>query len=330
MRARVLPFLLLLISPNALADEPGEGAPEADEVEEKGKHPEHKWEANTDFVYGTTRFETVGPSGTGMGSATDTSRIFVMSFVTGLEREIGEHWVVGARIPIVFGAPDTIQSRGEANLPSRTVGAQFGNLEFEGLYKHDILKTKPLAAVFEGALEIAIPISPGTEPPSPAEFDKNATYNYGSIDRWALAQAASFTRGSLDTALFAPYRFGLIPKVSVPFHFLGGKLKVRPTVKFETLFDTTGKSREPVIGELVMGLRASYEIFSWLEPGAAVWTNITVTDTEEKDTTVAAFEPSLYGHFGPFSPYAGIIIPIAGRLVTQDTLSFRLGLAFGF
>src|SRR5207249_8885987 len=128
---------------------------------------------------------------------------------------------------------------------------------------------------------------PGTEPPSATEFERSATYAYGSMDRFALARAAAFTRGSLDSALFEPNRFGLVPKVSAPFHFLGGKLKVRPSVKFEALFDTTGKSREPAIGELVMSLKATYEIVKWLEPGILAWTNITVTNSEEKDLTVA-------------------------------------------
>jgi hypothetical protein len=329
MRTRALPFLLLLVASPAFGDEPGEGAPEADEVEEKGKHPEHSWEANADFVYGTSRFETLGPSGTN-GSTFDTSRVSVFSFLFGLEREIGEHWIVGARIPLIAGAPDTIQSRGEGDLPPRTVGAQLGNLELEGLYKHEILKNKAMTATFESALEIALPISPGTEPPAQSDFERSAMYPYGSLDRYALAQAAAFTRGSLDTALFAPNRFGVVPKLSTPLHFLNGKLKVRPTVKLEALFDTTGKSREPAIGELVMGLRASYEIVTWLEPGVHAWTNITITNSEEKDLTIAALEPSVYGHFGPVSPYVGVIIPIAGRLVTQDTLACRLGVAMGF
>ena len=319
-------FVLAFALPVAVwADEPGEGAPELDEVEEKERHPEHDWEANVDFVYGTSRFETVGPDGKS-GSTIDTSRVGAISFLFGLEREITKAIVVGARIPLVTGAPDTIRSR-EMDLPTRSVGPVFGNLEIEGMYKRTLVDSKWHAA-FEGALEIALPLAPGTEPPR--DVDANAMYPYDSMDRFALLRAASFTRGTLDSALFEPGRFGVVPKVSLPMKFLGNRLKVRPTVKFEALLDTTGRAREPAIGELVMGLRASYEIVPWLEPGVHVWTNITVSKSEEQDLTVAVIEPSVYGHFGPISPYAGIIIPMAGHLVTKDTLAFRLGVAAGF
>lgn len=332
MRIRWLPLCALLMTPSLGLAEEG-AKPERDEAKheegkEKGEREERAWEASADLAYGSSKIETVGPSGKG-GTVVDTSRMVALSFLFGLEREIGEHVVVGARLPLVTPPMDSVQSR-EAGLLPRSVGPMLGNLELEGGYKHEVVKSAAMEGTFEGLLELALPFAPGTEGPPAADVDKGAPYPYASIDRFNMMRTAGFTRGSLDSALFEPGRFGLVPKVTFPMRFLEGKLRIRPMVKFEALFDTTGKAREAVIGELVMGVRASYVIAKVIEPGVHVWMNATVTDSEEKDLTVAAIEPSVTGHIGPLSPFVGLIVPMAGRLVTSDTLAVRAGVAAAF
>jgi len=324
MNLRTIFFVLLPTA--ALADE----AKDAKEPKEE----EHAWEANIDMVYGTTLVETVGQEQTSIPNETrpvyDTSRVSVFSFLPSLEREIGKHFVVGARIPIIFGAPNTIQSRGDGNLPARNAGLIFGNLEIEGLYKHNLIDSAAVKMRFEGALELAFPTAPGTEPPRAGEATAPGTYPFDSYDRFAVAQAALLSRGVLDSALFEPGRFGLVPKLSLPMRFLQNKLLVHPVVKFEGLFDTTGKARDAAVGELVMGVGVSYLLVKWIEPAVHTWTSIVVSSSDEKDLSVAAIEPAIIGHVGPFSQYAGIIIPLAGRILHQDTLAFRIGVQAEF
>ena len=258
----------------------------------------------------------------------DRSRVSVFSLLPGLELELGRHLVLGFRVPVIIGAPATIQSRGEGALPNRTVSAFFGNLELEAAWKQQLAKNNIVTVRLDGAVELALPTGGGAEPPSGGEEPK--AVSYGAWDQWAVMQAASRTRGSVDSSLFESGRLGVAPKIAAAHSFLGGKLLLRPSVKFEILSDVTGRARDPVIGELVVGGRVSDRVVPWLEPTVHFWGNIVVTDSAEKDLAVAVFEPAIAGHFGPVSPFVSVIVPVAGRLAAGDTLALRVGASAAF
>jgi hypothetical protein len=312
----------------------GEHAPKVLDVEEeKGEHAEGKehaeheegeekepdWEALVDFVGGAATTEAVAEArATGAGAPPpiiDSTRITSYSFLVGLERRLGERITVGARIPLIVA--DLKSRTGDASSRSTFL---VGNLELEGAF----VIAKGEHWELGGTLEVALPTSGGKEPP--AEIAEGAAPNFHSADRFAASAAASATRGAYETALFAPGRLGIIPKVHLKVH--EGGLTVTPMVKVENLLDTTGDAEKSYQGELVGGVRVSYRVARWLEPSANFWATWVFTEKDGFD--VLAIEPGLRFPVGPITPQAGVILPLAGHLADDKAWGVRVALGAEF
>jgi hypothetical protein len=178
---------------------------------------------------------------------------------------------------------------------------------------------------------VALPTGGGEEPPLEVP-DEGQIPKVVLADRhytrFAVARGAEFVRGSLESALFESERFGVVPKVSLPLTF--GKLRIRPSVKVESLFDVAGNAEEPVIGEFVAGARVSYRVTPVIEPELHAWTNLTFTDHVEREVNVLVGEATLRLHFGALQAFAGAIVPFVGRLTTDHTFGGRAGAAARF
>lgn len=293
-------------------------APEAShEPEHQAEHEEAEpvLEYTVDFAVGLVELETVsGTTGEGaeLTPTFEPSRIWTTTLLLGAEHPT-PHATFGIRLPIVLGGITAL----ETEKSSRVVGPLLGNIELEML--HATTLTEDLR--FELAFELSLPTAFGEEPPLPGE-GLEAPLNDVAVARGSVLRAAEFSRGSLDSALFEPGRVGFIPKLSLDFR--AGAFHLRPTVKFELLMDTRGRAKEHLIGELVAGVRASYEIAHFVEPSLHAWTNITLTEHAERNVDVVLLEPAVRFRVGQLRPGLGVVVPLFGRLVDDHALAVRL------
>lgn len=281
-----------------------------------------------DFVTGGANLDTVaqGPliSGTrSFTSVVDSSRVTATSFVLGTEYALSKPFALGVRLPIIMGE---LESRTGSVTNAQSDLFMAGNLEFQGRY------SRPIAPqlMLEAGLALALPTAGGEEPPitSDAARDPRLTYNYASTDRFYLARAAELTRGSQESALFEPGRLGLVPNIGLRGRVK--KLRWSAVVKVQNLIATTKNPESRYIGEVVAALRGSYELVRHVEPGLAVWTNITYTLHAEREQTGILLEPNVRFPFNHIVPYAGVVIPVAGRFVDQNVFAVRVGVAIDF
>jgi hypothetical protein len=326
------PFAALLLAPSlAFAhDEPG-GVTHAQPTEpevggEKKEETEPPWEVLGEVVGGATTTEVLAPGKFTRveqppNNTFDSTRVSAYSFLFGIERHFGERLTLGVRLPFV-----------EADLASRTFTNEdrsvfeAGNVELEGAFVITHGRNWNLV----GSLGVALPTAGGKEAPSKDEVSKDPEkrYDYKRYDSFAGVQAGSAVRGAYDSALFEPGRLGIVPQVSANFHLQ--KLTVTPTVKLENLVDVTGDAAQSYVGELVGGVRASYRLASWFEPGVHVWANILYTTTDLNSPTVAVVEPFLSFPLPVFRITAGAIVPFAGYLADEKTFGFRFSVVASF
>src|SRR5262249_33354399 len=147
--------------------------------------------------------------------------------------------------------------------------ATVGNLEIIGEYEREM--SKKTALVFE--LGVSLPTAAGKTMPEDLERLPPSQVQTSSWDKAQLNRAASFARGSEDTALFAVDRLGLNPKIGAVY--TSGKLTLAGSVKMENLFRTSDSLDEKYLGELVPKVRAAYRVQKNIEPALAVYAPIT-------------------------------------------------------
>jgi hypothetical protein len=242
----------------------------------------------------------------------ERTRAWTTSLVLGAEHEASVV-TFGARIPLLLGGLTSLES------DRRQVGVALGNLELEVTHRAELAPALSL----DETLELALPTATGEEAPLPGE--PLGVVDPHAIMRGELLRAAEFSRGSLDSTLFEPGRVGFIPKLSLDWRV--GHLHLRAGVKVELLFDVRGRAREHVIGEFVGSLRASYELPHLIEPFVGGWTNITFTEHLERDVDVVMLEPGLKVLlFGRLRPSVSVVLPVFGRLVTEQAIAVRVGL----
>jgi hypothetical protein len=244
----------------------------------------------------------------------EKSRVWTTSLLLGVEHAT-PHATFGLRLPILMGGITAL----EGEKTSRTVAPLLGNLELEASHHTELAEGLSL----EWTMEVALPTAMGEEAPLPGEAIEGEA-DAAAIARGEVLRAAEFARGSLDSTLFEPGRAGFIPKLSLDYRV--GGFHLRPTVKFEMLFDTRGRAAEHLIGELVAGVRVSYEFAHVFEPYVHAWTNITVTEHAERNVDVLLFEPGVKFRFGKLRPQVGVVLPAFGRLVDDKTLGVRVAL----
>lgn len=244
----------------------------------------------------------------------DATESNVQSLLLGGSLEVGEHFGVGARLPLTFAgfSPDGAASRSTAAV---------GNLELEGEYSTSLARNLRFIA----ALGVALPSAGGTEVPPGLTNASAASVNEGSYDRWSLAKAAAYARGYEDNALFEPQRFGLVPRVAVIYHLRG--LSIEPSVKVENLIGTSSSLDAAYVGELVASLRLGYWVHRQFEVAVKGWVNGGFAGSSDDRTTAASLEPALVLKFGPVRPYAGVIVPLAGPPSDNGFIGVRVGVA---
>jgi hypothetical protein len=316
---RIVVAVLLAFVGLARAEEPTvhEGPPgheghEAGEAAEE-KEAEPILEYTVDLALGAATFDALSPAATENSQTFERRSFFVASLLLGAEHSFGA-LTLGVRIPVLMGtmlASDTAASSG-------VTAPLLGNLEVEANYRWALSEHWSLDAT----LEVAAPTAMGEE--LPVEGEALVELNHPAILRGELLRAAEFSRGSLDTTLFEPAHVGLIPKLAVEFH--AGNFRLRPQVKVETLISTKANAAEPVILELVAGVRASYTFAHVVEPTLYVWTNLTLTDHVERDVNVVLVEPGVRFFAGRVRPSLSVVVPVYGRLLTDAAFSVRVGL----
>ena len=315
---RILWVVLLATAGLVRAEEPAvhegheghEGHEAAEAAEEKEAEP--ILEYTVDLAFGAATFDALTPDSTPLAPAFERRSFFISSLILGVEHAFGS-LTLGVRIPVLMGtmlASDTAASSG-------VTAPLLGNLEVEANYRWALSEHWSLDAT----LEVAAPTAMGEE--QPAEGEVLESLDHAAILRGELLRAAEFSRGSLDSTLFEPAHVGLIPKLAVEYH--AGNFMLRPQVKVETLISTKANAAEPVILELVAGIRAGYTFAHIVEPNLYVWTNLTLTNHAEREVNVVLVEPGVRFFVGKVRPQLSAVVPVYGRLLTDSAFSVRVG-----
>jgi hypothetical protein len=247
----------------------------------------------------------------------DQTQSNVQSFILSASDEVAEHLGVAVRVPFTFAGfnPDGSAARSTTDI---------GNVELEGEYSAPV--TSELRLV--GSLGLALPTAMGDEIPAGLTNANASTVDQTAFDRWSLARAAAYARGNEENALFEPKRFGIVPRVGALYHLKG--LSIEPYVKVENLIGVSTTLAQSYVGELVAGLRVGYWVQRQFEVALRGWVNAGYAGADEDKKAAVAVEPQLILRFGPFRPYAGVIIPLTGLPQDNGFFGVRVGLAGGF
>jgi hypothetical protein len=309
-------------APRAPAGEHAEHA-EASEKESEHEAEEKRFAVWLDAVlgWGHAPFAAQNLPATGNPQLTysryDQTATDVQSFILGGSVEVVPHIGVEVRVPLTFAtfSPPGSQSRS---------ATAFGNIELAGEYEAEPARGLELIV----ALGVALPTAQGTAVPDDLAQAPASQVDSNAYDRWSLSRAASFARGYEENALFEPKRLGIIPKVALRYT-LGGFV-LEPFVKVENLIGTSTTLAAGYVGELVGGATVGYRIIKPLELGLRGWVNVGFAGADEDKVTAVAIEPRVLAYLGPVSPYAGVIIPVAGPPSDASFFGVRLGAAVKF
>jgi hypothetical protein len=300
----------VVASPKPVADKPAESATATESAEER-------WRASLDavFGFGSTPVVTqkiVGPLITQESRTAGQAAYATSSLNLGLDYEINKDLSAGVLLPIGFGSlsPD-------GGMRGSTV---VGNFTLGGAYR--VLARKDIAVW--GGLDVALPTASGGELPDPSTVPTLGHFDQKQFDRRSLLQGMSNSRGREDTASFATGHLGLVPKVALVYTGME-KLELEGYAKYESLHATASEASYE--GAVVVALRGSYRFHKNGDLTLRAWTNLPVAGP---DSAVAAVEPQLRGHFGSFNPLLGVVLPLAGDLITPYSVGVRATLAANF
>ena len=283
------------------------GGAEAGEAGEgEGKETEKKFEIGLDAVFGFGKVPAVNqtsPStfGTVPSQTLDNTKVSSDSYILGFGYWVSPKLRVGARIPLVHGV---LTPGGLKNIRGATT---FGNIEVAVGTEIELSKKLKLLPT----LGLALPTSAGLETPEAEEInaEPTAARNHEALDRFSILRAAGASRGNEENAMFAARRFGIVPELALEYR--SKKLELEPFVKMDNLLSASSTLKKTYLGEVTVGLRATYELKEWLDVGARVWLNVAF-DKEDRDSSVLAIlEPQVRFHLGPVTPLVGLLIPVA-------------------
>jgi hypothetical protein len=250
-------------------------------------------------------------------SRADGTSSNVQSFVASADVQVTRHSELGLRVPFAFAGftPDGAAARS-------TVG--LGNVELEGDYQRPIGP----GLRFLAALQLALPTAQGDEIPVGLSNASALGVDATAFDRWSMARAAMLSRGYEDNALFAPHRFGIVPRFGLLYRSHG--FSVEPYVKVENLVAAQTTLSQSYVGDLVAGLRVGYWVQKQFELALRGWVNVGFAGADADKTTAAGLEPLIVLRFGPVRPFAGVVIPLAGPPKDASFVGVRLGLEASF
>jgi hypothetical protein len=218
---------------------------------------------------------------------------------------------VGALLPIGAGSIYPNETRGSTVL---------GNVTLGGIYSRRASQT----LLLKGALDVALPTASGVELPSASELTTSGHLDQTELDRHALLRAMSDSRGREDSASFASKHLGLVPKLGLVWTGRE-KLEVESYLKYQSLHGTVTNSAYE--GSVVFLARATYRFHPTFDATLRAWTDVRVAGP---DSYTVAVEPQVTGHFGALLPTLGVVVPVAGDLISPYAIGVRGALAARF
>lgn len=274
---------------------------------------EERFTATVDAVigFGSTPIvdqRIVGPLVYDESRSEKKTRYATGSFDFALDYKLTDHLHLGAMLPLGVGSVFPAEgTRGSSLIGNVSVGGAYSTL-----LRDDLRLT--------GGIMVALPTASGeADVPDDTYLATSGHINQTDYDRYSLNQAFERSRGREDTASYAPKHLGLVPKVSVLYTGIQ-RVELEAYAKYESLHATgTTASYE---GDVVVLGRGTYMFNQYVDGTLRVWTNI---PTAGPDTAVAAAEPQIRGHLGWLTPYAGVILPIAGPNLTSP---YNVGVRF--
>lgn len=230
--------------------------------------------------------------------------VFVESFMLFAGVDVGRGFDVSLRAPYTFFSfkPDTV----------REGGAGLGNLELRGAYRP---KTTPFPLTV--SLAFVLPTAEGA---APSSIGPSSDQN--DLNRHVANRVGSSTRGLEDDELYQRRRFGVVPRVSADLRF--DALTVTPWLKIATLVDTSGSADSKLWGAMVVGTRVAYRLLEVVDLGFRAWAQVPLKGADDPKATVV-LEPELRFDLGRFTPYVGVLIPLAGPLTDPRFTGVRIG-----
>ncbi len=270
--------------------------------------PEKPGAAGLDMVFGW------GNNGHG----TEAFDMSVVSFILSGSYQLTPVWGVRLRVPFATGKITEPPAAGYN-------AAAFGNVELAGSYRLELSE------------RVRLPIELALTPPTASGVRFSQPDEMGSRRSYRVNTAAQVTRGLEEDALFAPHRFGIVPKATI--QYLGDSFTAAAYTKVPMLIRAGGEDPRPpppgmpdynirsaviqwlVGGEIHFGL-----LENKLDLGTRAWTAllsneyIDVLATALVPPTKFQFvlEPQVRAFFGPVRAGIGFIWPIGGRLGSDN------------
>jgi hypothetical protein len=280
-----------------------------------------------------------------MGGVTgpDATELSIVSFVLGAKYNFTPE--IGARLRVPFSTGKITHLGNEASR-FEAVGesynaAAFGNVEVAGTYTLSLGPSTKLPI----ELAFAVPTASGDRFPGPDDRAHGRQYRINA--------AAAASRGLEEDALFAPHRFGIVPKGEIQYR--SGSIDTNGFVKVPVLVKTGGEPVPPFVtgdnetfainSTVIMGVVGGGFHYGFLDNkidvGSRAWFTVMSNDYYDiiytgGDVTAPSkfqfvLEPQVRAHLGSLHALLGYIWPIGGRLGgDQQASGVRLGAAYVF
>jgi hypothetical protein len=174
----------------------------------------------------------------------------------------------------------------------------------------------------------------------------------GRQHAYLVNNAAMWSRGLEEDALFAPHRLGLVPKVGLRYR--EGGISTGGYVKLPLLMRMGGGDPPPPTGgvddyaiksfvaQAIVGGDFHFDVSrnkidigtrAWLMWQSGEYVERLLSGSSPPSKIQLALEPQLRASFGQLKAVVGVVLPIAGRLAGPDlhhVYGFRLGAVYGF
>ncbi|HSQ67591.1 MAG TPA: hypothetical protein VLM85_30485 [Polyangiaceae bacterium] len=314
MRPHVLcaAALLATFAASARAEEEKKTTEETKEAKEA---EEPRGQVNLELVVGTGQVDALNPASAPFSGQLRYERqptdVTAAGIVLSGLYDLTPHFAVGVRLPLALAElrPEVDAKRSTANL---------GNVELEAELKTEASKGVELFA----GLGLALPTSLGDELPSEQTLaGSQEGIDPVAADKYSVNKAVAAAYGYENNALWLAGYLGVVPLVGAKLRF--GRLRIEPYAKAEMMFSVRPEAQERAIVEIDAGGRVAVSVTRWLDLGARAWGSFTVTD-HEGDLNIGVIEPELRVGQEGWRVTAGVLVPFAGELASQDWISVRL------